>query len=421
MLKLVREAQAAQQLIVHHPVLLKLDCVQKWVETGNWSHTGLLRHKDTNETLTVKKNKQRFFMYQEQGREHFLHDTKSEQEFITMSFGEFLNNVKAQKDSPAWYFTSQVQNLSPSLQTSLDPEIYDMRVEGPPQSAGIWLGGLGSCTIAHYDVFNNIFMQMHGRKRVKLWPPQYFHEFHVYPDAHPRARKTQVNPDSVDYELFPLYESLPPPTMDVELGPGDSLYIPAFWFHSVEVIESGLSDDNSSASVNVFSQSLVTLEASGILNCIPVFPNDTAPTVNKLSRLMKLIKQTLEPIYPNASCDFITKMKDSRYEPLWNLDDKSFIGNFDEAGGNVVSQQEGRRIFETEFDTTPFDYSKMSSILHRLDDLRKSLKDAPSEQVEGMVNLTIAHLVEIFCVRCVGPQKVHYALRKYPELFDRIL
>lgn len=115
MLKLVREAQAAQQLIVHHPVLLKLDCVQKWVETGNWSHTGLLRHKDTNETLTVKKNKQRFFMYQEQGREHFLHDTKSEQEFITMSFGEFLNNVKAQKDSPAWYFTSQVQNLSPSL------------------------------------------------------------------------------------------------------------------------------------------------------------------------------------------------------------------------------------------------------------------------------------------------------------------
>ena len=37
----------------------------------------------------------------------------------------------------------------------------------------MWIGGPGSTTQAHYDVSHNLFTQLHGSKRFRLWGPQY--------------------------------------------------------------------------------------------------------------------------------------------------------------------------------------------------------------------------------------------------------
>ena len=54
----------------------------------------------------------------------------------------------------------------------------------------IWMGGLGTCTQAHYDVLDNIFIQLHGEKQFHLWPPSDIMSLHFFPDAHSRSRKS---------------------------------------------------------------------------------------------------------------------------------------------------------------------------------------------------------------------------------------
>eukprot|EP00466_Bigelowiella_natans_P006195 jgi/Bigna1/44465/e_gw1.96.36.1 len=108
-----------------------------------------------------------------------------------------------------------------------------------------WVGGSGVVTQAHYDVANNVFVQVYGTKCFHLYPPSKATELHVYPDAHPRARKSQVDFDDPDLKLLPLFETLGDPYMKVTLKPGDALYIPPFWFHHVEAL-------TPSVSINVF-------------------------------------------------------------------------------------------------------------------------------------------------------------------------
>ena len=139
----------------------------------------------------------------------------------------------------------------------------------------VWLGGEGSTTQAHYDVANNCFVQLHGRKRFRLWPPSSHLALRVFPDAHPRARKSRLPHACFSFEHLDLFASgggggahgadaprenvavnqllppswldcreqsdvdvAPPPAMDLVLQPGDVIFVPAFWFHHVEALAS---------------------------------------------------------------------------------------------------------------------------------------------------------------------------------------
>ena len=71
-----------------------------------------------------------------------------------------------------------------------------------------------------------------GHKRFRLWPPGAHFAMHVWPDAHPRARKSRL----ADLDAAVAAGALPPPALDLVLGPGDALFVPAFWFHHVTVV-----------------------------------------------------------------------------------------------------------------------------------------------------------------------------------------
>jgi len=174
-----------------------------------------------------------------------------------------------------YYWTSPVASAAPRL--ARDFERHVERLHDPadrphldPRGPSLWMGTSGSGTQCHYDVANNAILQLHGTKRVRVYPPGVGVErLHVYPDAHPRARKSQVDFDAAVGAIggggssddaargrYPHYyreidrdedddgddASMPPtttttiprPTMDVVLRPGDALYVPAFWFHHVE-------------------------------------------------------------------------------------------------------------------------------------------------------------------------------------------
>ena len=180
-----------------------------------------------------------------------------------------------------------------SLIVDLDAATHQLAT---PPYASIWIGGEGSTTQAHYDVSNNILVQLGGRKRVRLWAPSAHHALQVFPDAHPRARKAQVRIKSTNSSSgggggggggnvnrgrsghgadggeqgcggslgsgAAGDDSLPDPVLDVVLQEGDAIYIPSFWFHHCEAI-------GASVSVNVFSDSHAKLHAQMMLGKLP--------------------------------------------------------------------------------------------------------------------------------------------------------
>ena len=94
-------------------------------------------------------------------------------------------------------------------------------------------------TAAHYDVMDNAFVQLHGRKRFRIWGPEALAALKVFPDLHPRARKTQLDMSSASVAALDLAN-------EIVLEPGDVLHLPAFTFHQVEALDM-------SVSANVFS------------------------------------------------------------------------------------------------------------------------------------------------------------------------
>tara|TARA_B110000208_G_scaffold1535_1_gene2004 strand:- start:12 stop:1541 length:1530 start_codon:yes stop_codon:yes gene_type:complete len=232
--------------------------------------------------LTVKVNADghRAFSYDE-GR---LAASARRTQLVEMSARELFELCRRSEVGPSQrraYFTSPVAALLGGDELlARHPEWRDLihPLAARPAAAAavsaphlsLWIGGLGTQTQAHYDNSDNVFLQLAGRKRFFLWSPAAAAQLHQFPDAHCRARKSQIEPFSgggaseeaaADAVLFPLAAALPPPVV-VDLEPGDALTVPAFTFHHVEVLsshrdgcsEGGEDEDAVSVSANCFTQ-----------------------------------------------------------------------------------------------------------------------------------------------------------------------
>jgi|EP01046_Picozoa_sp_COSAG06_P050652 hypothetical protein len=257
------------------PCRLSNALTRSWVAGAGWAPHELAAEQAVfSAALTVKRSASRFFMYEEH-RTGKLDDSVDSiggtTELLQQAAGEFLDAVASDRTGYC-YWTSPLSSVAPELLSrtpgfqqlhELPPLAMEGRVdseglENPrtaalptdPRGPSIWIGSAGSSTQAHYDVADNVIVQLHGTKRLRCYPPQAATCLHVFPDAHPRARKSQVNFDSPDTTRFPLFAALPPPALDITLHPGDALSVPAFWFHHVENDPLG-----PSVSLNLFAPS----------------------------------------------------------------------------------------------------------------------------------------------------------------------
>jgi len=352
-----RLAQRRLNLAQFQPV--EFTCPLGWAASGAWTPAAIanawnatnISHNSMNGSLKAirplqcKRSADRFFMYAEAGQPDRLADDLrkvSATELVSLPIWDFFKECSAQRVSsisscstvsksqqsahqpPYHYYTARVADIleapPPGWETHVLDTFPDRRgTNMPPTQLGycsVWLGGVGSATQAHYDVMHNVFVQAHGFKRFRLWPPSAHVAMAVFPDAHPRARKSRLDFEAIDKveitsadgvanpSLEVLQEddrlevsttALPPllpPSLDIVLGPGQALYIPPFWFHHVEVVpqpkggENGIHiepstsssstavvnsvsdpcvDDGVSVSLNVFSQARLTAAVSAVL------------------------------------------------------------------------------------------------------------------------------------------------------------
>lgn len=123
----------------------------------------------------------------------------------------------------------------------------------------MWIGNSRSVTAAHKDNFENIFVQVRGRKHFTLLPPLCYpcmNETPLTPASYTREgeglRLKVEDGDGDDLVPFVTWDPDDPGKnatewsrlarpMRVTLEPGDMLYLPAMWY--VNFVKSGLCTD----------------------------------------------------------------------------------------------------------------------------------------------------------------------------------
>jgi len=94
----------------------------------------------------------------------------------------------------------------------------------------------------HYDTCDNILIQIRGRKRIVLFPPE--EALNLYLDGD----KSQVlDIDEPDLEQVPDFKKAV--RYEGVLEEGDIIFIPALWFHNITALDFSIS-------VNVFWKNL---------------------------------------------------------------------------------------------------------------------------------------------------------------------
>ena len=98
----------------------------------------------------------------------------------------------------------------------------------------IWIGNAIQVA-THYDSNDNIACVIGGRRRFTLFPPDQIANLYVGPlEMTPAgAPVSMVDVEAPDLDRYPRFAQALEAAETAELGPGDAIYIPYFWWHAV--------------------------------------------------------------------------------------------------------------------------------------------------------------------------------------------
>ena len=187
------------------------------------------------------------------------------------------------KQGKVGYFAGPLQFLGQSLQDDVDISMYDAREVSPQGEyclyvaetqclqTTVWIGSRLATTPCHHDELHNFFVQIHGKKRFTLFPPDAWSELQLYPKYHQYHRNVRADIESNAPKR--------PGRVDVELIPGDVLYLPPLWFHQVQALT------DTSISANVWSAS------RWIRDVMTAWNEDVPEDLKQTDDVMNLIKR----------------------------------------------------------------------------------------------------------------------------------
>jgi ribosomal protein L16 Arg81 hydroxylase len=149
-------------------------------------------------------------------------------------FDDFVKQVFFGVESNDIYMTAQNGDINGNALANLWPDLAPLPAilndATDVHRMFFWIGPRGTVTPLHHDLTNNLMAQVVGRKLVKLIAPDYlpyiYNHYHCY---------SQVDPENVDLAKFPLFKRVK--VFDVEIGPGDLLFLPVGWWHHVRSLD----------------------------------------------------------------------------------------------------------------------------------------------------------------------------------------
>ena len=107
----------------------------------------------------------------------------------------------------------------------------------------MWVALKNHYEFCHYDPDDNFLIMVQGRKQIRLFG--YDHLDSLYPNpmgSYGKTIQSQVDLDHVDKERFPSFvEDSTLHCQHCVLYPGEMLFIPAFYWHQVTALDTGIS------------------------------------------------------------------------------------------------------------------------------------------------------------------------------------
>jgi len=146
------------------------------------------------------------------------------------------NNARARQ---SYLAVASLQQAFPQLQPDVPLPCYLKNYGKLHLGPYMWVALKGHYEFCHFDPDDNFLVMIKGRKQVRLFGTDLKS---LYPNplgSHGKTIQSQVNCDKPDLEAFPEFVNAK--CQYCILEPGEMLFIPAFFWHQVNALDTGIS------------------------------------------------------------------------------------------------------------------------------------------------------------------------------------
>ena len=223
------------------PVVLRGTVVETWPALGKWNMSYLTQNMGTD-VLELVKCTNNFITFDPDHRAPLKMHIPLSYTLANLSTADFFECVQSPTlcfdGYKGHYYFGKVPD---SLKADISPDtlLYNTERDKKAGKQFMWISSAGMITHTHFDQDYNIFVQLVGRKRFTLWSPEQHELLYMFPRVHPMWHKSRVNYQDVDIAQFPAFPRAR--GVQVELGPGDMLYVPPYTWHYVETLSPSVS------------------------------------------------------------------------------------------------------------------------------------------------------------------------------------
>jgi len=157
------------------------------------------------------------------------------------TFGNYCKDLLKEnaRARSSYLAVASMQQAFPQLQDDVPLPIYLRNYGKLHLGPYLWVALKGHYEFCHFDPDDNFLVMIKGRKQVRLFGIDLNS---LYPNplgSHGKTVQSQVNCDNPDLEKFPLFQNAV--CQYCVLEPGEMLFIPAFFWHQVNALDTGIS------------------------------------------------------------------------------------------------------------------------------------------------------------------------------------
>ncbi|MGB0562424.1 MAG: cupin-like domain-containing protein [Spirulinaceae cyanobacterium] len=195
------------------------------------------------------------FLIRQFGRDRYQQDKRqwtsmgSGVESASMTFNDYAALVESGQAHAEDLYLAKFPITATPLAEDASLQQIPVRLPLPqPMTAwNLWVGPAGHTTCLHYDPFDGTLVQLHGSKRLVLFPPDQLYNLYPFPilnhllhGAKLRSGYSQIYPDAIDFAAFPKAAQAQAHRYEVILNPGELIFIPAGWWHEISTVGEGM-------------------------------------------------------------------------------------------------------------------------------------------------------------------------------------